>query len=35
VTGAGIQTLTIIDTNQPAGRLPYIVRQGLLSALLC
>ena len=28
VTGAGIQTLTIIDTNQLAGRLLYIVRQG-------
>jgi hypothetical protein len=28
VTGAGVPTLTIIDTNQLAGKLLYIVRQG-------
>ena len=28
VTGAGIQTLTIMDTNQLTGRLLYVVRQG-------
>ena len=28
VTGAGGPTLTIIDTNQLAGKLLYIVRQG-------
>src|SRR6516225_3080559 len=28
VTGAGFQTLTIIDTNQLAGRLLYILARG-------